>query len=169
MNNKRNDIARLLWAESLNRQAPDLRGVKVRKNSPRAEAKRASRLDQRRGLIVFASLIALLAGVLAGGYGVHSQMSAASERATRQNWQIAETTRGELRQGAVLFVPIGGNVCRRRFIDNATWTVRDGGEVECDREASWNSTVPELQPYNVGMRMDAVRNTFRGKSSSNLE
>ncbi len=150
-------------------KVPGARSIRVTRLARRGAAPHAARLDLNRGLIVVASLAALLGVILAGGYGVHSQIAAANDRTVRQYWQLAAATREELREGAVLFVPIGGNVCRRRYIDNVTWTLRDGGEVECDREVSWNATVPELQPYQVGMRMDAVRNTFRAKGSAILE
>jgi hypothetical protein len=65
-----------------------------------------------------------------------------------------------LREGSILFVPIGNNMCRRRWIDNEKWTMRDGDEVECESAAAWNSTLPENQ-YQIGMRMDAVSRTFR--------
>ena len=114
-----------------------------------------------------ASLAALLGGVIGGGYGVHTQITAANERMARHYWQLAAATREELREGAILFVPIGGNVCRRRYIDNNTWTVRDGGTVECDAAVGWNSNLPETQ-YQVGLRMDAVSRTFRNRGT-NLE
>lgn len=135
----------------------------------RGGALKKNRHDVQRRVIVLASLAVLAGCVLAGWYGVHAQINAANERAVRQGWQLATATRHELRESALLFVPIGGNMCRRRWIDNTTWTLRDGGEVECEREVGWNATVPELQSYNVGLRMDAVRSTFRAKSSGNLE
>jgi hypothetical protein len=145
------------------------RGLRVDRLARPVAAPRMSRRDFQRGMIVLASLAVLFGCVLAGGYGVHAQISAATERAALHNWQLAAATRDELRNGSLLFVPIGGNICRRRWIDNTTWTLRDGGEVECDREVSWNATVPELQSYQVGLRMDAVRSTFRNKATGNME
>jgi hypothetical protein len=121
-----------------------------------AATSKAHRRDFHRALIVLASLAALVAS----GYGVHMQIAAANERLQRQHWRLAAATRAELHNGTVLFVPIGGNICRRRLIDNATWTLRDGGEVECENEAAWNSTLPETR-YQIGLRLDAVSRTFR--------
>jgi hypothetical protein len=121
--------------------------------------------DFHRAAILVASLGALLCGMFLGGYGVHARIEAIQERNIRQLWQIASAARAELRDGAVLFAPLGGNVCRRRWIDNASWTLRDGGEIECENTLNWNSTVPDVQ-HRVGLRLDAVRNTFRGKSAS---
>lgn len=146
------------------RPAPKVQGARSRTAS--AAASHAHRRDFHRGMIVVASLAALLGGLFAGGYGVHSQIAATNERTARYYWQVATTARAELREGAVLFVPIGGNVCRRRWIDNATWTIRDGGDIECNAAVSWNATVPEPQ-YHVGLRLDAVRNTFRAKAGGN--
>ena len=56
---------------------------------------------------------------------MHSQMTAATERAALRYAQNAAATSAELRNSPILFVPIGGNMCRRRWIDNTTWTLRD--------------------------------------------
>lgn len=141
-------------------KAPAARGFRAGKFASPAAATRARSRDLHRALIMLASLAALLVGVLAGGYGVHSHMAATNERTMRQYWQLAAATRAELREGSILFVPIGGSMCRRRWIDNEKWTMRDGDEVECEAAAAWNSTLPENQ-YQIGMRMDAVSRTFR--------
>ena len=65
----------------------------------------------------------------------------------------------ELRSGAILFVPVEGNVCRRRLINNKTWQIQDGGEVVCDEAVSWNATSPN-QKYFVAVRVDAIRAGF---------
>jgi hypothetical protein len=169
MNNRRESMQRISRALKPAPRVPAARNLKVARLAAPAVVRRRRSRDLQRGLIATASLVALLGCVLAGGYGVHSQMAAASERAALQYAQLAAATSAELRNGAILFVPIGGSVCRRRWIDNATWTLRDGGEVECERAAAWNATLPELQPYHVGQRMDAVRSTFRSRSAGNLE
>jgi hypothetical protein len=149
-------------------KVPAARGFRAGRFDPPATAPRARSRDFHRALIVVASLAALVIGILAGGYGVHSHVTTANERAARHHWQLAAATRAELREGSILFVPVGsGNVCRRRWIDNVTWTLRDGEEVECDSAVGWNSTLPETQ-YRIGLRMDAVSRTFRNKPG-NLE
>ena len=91
-------------------------------------------------------------------------MTAASERLALRKLEVAIATGTQLRDATVLFVPDYGNVCRRRLLDNANWTLRDGGEVECDSEVTWNSHAPEPE-HNVGQRLDAVRHSFRTKAS----
>lgn len=169
MNDRRKSVQRISRALKPAPRVPAERQFRVARLTAPAVASRYRSRDLYRGLIATASLAALLGGILAGGYGVHSKMAAATERAALHYAQLAAATGAELRNGAILFVPIGGNMCRRRWIDNATWTLRDGGEVECDRAVSWNATIPELQSYHVGQRMDAVRSTFRAKAAGNLE
>jgi hypothetical protein len=38
---------------------------------------------------------------------------------------------GRLTTGSIIFVPILGNACRKKVIDNSTWQIRDGGHVDC--------------------------------------
>lgn len=64
-----------------------------------------------------------------------------------------------LTTGSILFVPTEGNVCRRRFIDNRTWALRDAGHVICDEAVSWNSGV-QAQSYSAASRLDAIRYGF---------
>ena len=37
----------------------------------------------------------------------------------------------DLATGSIIFVPILGNTCRKKLIDNATWQIRDNGLVDC--------------------------------------
>ena len=37
----------------------------------------------------------------------------------------------DLTTGSIIFVPILGNTCRKKLIDNATWQIRDNGLVDC--------------------------------------
>jgi hypothetical protein len=67
-----------------------------------------------------------------------------------------------LTTGSVLFVPVEGNVCRRRFIDNRTWALRDAGHVVCDEAVSWNSAAP-AQPWSAPSRIEAIRHGFNPK------
>lgn len=126
--------------------------------APANRAARSWRRDQQRGLIVAVSLTLGL-GCLLIGYGVRAQMVAEAGRAASRAQQVALATKEELRNGAILFVPVYGNVCRQRWIDNATWTVRDGEDVLCDEAASWNVNAP-VTDHSVALRMDAVRGGF---------
>ena len=64
----------------------------------------------------------------------------------------------DLTTGSIIFVPILGNTCRKRLIDDATWQFRDQGLVECraalaesaqGRRLSWSSA-----------RVDVIRHGF---------
>lgn len=115
--------------------------------------------EQQRGLMIAVSLTVVL-GALLVGYGVQAQIAGEAARIARRAEQIALATKEELKKGTLLFVPVYGNVCRQRWIDNATWTIRDGQDVICDEAASWTvNTKPTDQ--SVAQRMDAVRDGFR--------
>ena len=114
--------------------------------------------------MIAVATVAFLMGGLLSGYGVHRQVSLAAARAEARNLQTALATGAALQIGTVLFVPEYGSVCRRRWIDNATWTLRDGGEIDCDEEASWNATIPAPQ-QGVGQRMDAIRTVFQSRAA----
>ena len=95
----------------------------------------------------------LAAGILAGGY-------AARPKPTDKAAAAALSRSQELRHGAILYVPVEGNVCRIRLIDNASWLTREGGTLICDDAVSWNSGV-EGQKYFVAVRMESIRAGFR--------
>ncbi|MGD9923140.1 MAG: hypothetical protein AB7V13_17105 [Pseudorhodoplanes sp.] len=122
--------------------------------------------ERRRGVV--AATVAFLLGGLLSGYGVHSQMSHDAARALARERESAAAIQTALRTGAMLFVPQYGNVCRRRWIDNATWTLRDGGEIPCDEAVSWNAAVPARQ-HRVERRLDAIRNVFQSKAVGKLD
>lgn len=110
--------------------------------------------DRRRGVVACVVLSAVLAaGILAGGYAARP---APPESATA----TALSRSQELRYGAILYVPIEGNVCRIRLLDNASWLTRAGGTVVCDDAVSWNSGL-EGQKYFVAVRMESIRAGFR--------
>jgi hypothetical protein len=119
--------------------------------------------ERRRGAIA-AVTVAFLMGGLLSGYGIHSQIAHAALRAEARDMQLALATAAALKNGPVLFVPEYGNACRRRWIDNASWTLRDGGEIDCDEQVSWNSTVPVRQ-HKVEQRLDAISKVFQSRGS----
>jgi len=110
--------------------------------------------DRRRGILACVVLSAVLAaGILAGGY--------AARPAPPENAAATALSRSqELRYGAILYVPMEGNVCRIRLIDNASWLTRAGGTVVCDDAVSWNSGL-DGQKYFVSVRVEAIRAGFR--------
>ncbi len=65
--------------------------------------------------------------------------------------------------GSVLFVPLQGNVCRERLIDNKTWVMRDKGYVVCDEAVSWNANTVPTTTYSPTARVDAIRSGFTKK------
>ncbi len=123
--------------------------------------------ERRRGAVALVTAT-ILFGILLGAFGIHAQMAQAAARAAARDVQIALETGASLNRAVVLFVPEYGNVCRRRWIDNATWTLRDGGEVGCEEEAAWNSAVPPRE-HNVERRIDAIRNVFQQRALGRME
>jgi hypothetical protein len=67
-----------------------------------------------------------------------------------------QTDDDDLATGSIIFVPILGNVCRKRLIDNATWQIRESGLVDC--RAALNPSAP--QPGWSGARVDVIRSGF---------
>jgi hypothetical protein len=67
---------------------------------------------------------------------------------------------GYLATGSVLFVPLQGNICRERLIDNKTWLMRDKGNVVCDEAVSWNANTIPTTTYSPSARVDAIRSGF---------
>lgn len=127
---------------------------------PVAPARRAVawwRRDQQRGLAIAVSLAVVLGSLLAG-YGVQVQMADKAARQALRASQIAMATKEDLRTGSILYVPDNGNICRQRWIDNATWMVIGGGtDVDCDEAENANAPNAAQQ---VGARMEALRDGF---------
>src|SRR5215207_9468508 len=102
--------------------------------------------DRRRGLITCTCLSAILAAAVIAG-GTVAKLSGASSFNSGREMAYLDAA-GVLRSGPILFVPVEGNVCRRRVIDNQSWRIRDDGFVECDEAVTWNSGA-ENQKYFV--------------------
>jgi hypothetical protein len=114
--------------------------------------------DRRRGLITFTCLSGILAAAVIAG-GTVAKLSGASSVNSGREMAYLDAA-GVLRSGPILFVPVEGNVCRRRVIDNHSWRIRDDGFVECDEAVTWNSGA-ENQKYFVATRVDAIRAGFK--------
>jgi hypothetical protein len=123
---------------------------------PKAKSLTSFQGDRRRGLITCAWLCAALAAAIIAGGTVAKTGGSSSASLGRAGSYAA----GELQAGAVLYVPIEGNVCRRRSIDNATWQIKDDGYVVCDDAVTWNSGAAG-QKYNDAVRVDAIRAGFK--------
>lgn len=115
--------------------------------------------DHQRGLAIAASLAVVLGGLLAG-YGVQVQMASEAARKALHAQQVAMATKEDLRTGSILYSPDdGGHVCRRRWIDNATWLIlRGGSQVDCDEATG--ATAPPSSQQQAGSRMEALRGGF---------
>jgi hypothetical protein len=64
----------------------------------------------------------------------------------------------ELATGSVIFVPVLGNDCRKKLIDNATWYIRDSGPVDC-RAALARGAHANESGWSTS-RVDIIRNGF---------
>ena len=109
--------------------------------------------DRRRALVACLLLALLLAaGLLIGGV-VPSPLTRATPPAANEGNRLAT--------GPVLFVPPSGNRCRQRVIDNATWLMRDNGEVDC--EAVLSPQMGAVPREGSPARVDIIREIFRKK------
>jgi hypothetical protein len=117
---------------------------------------------ERRFGAIAAVIVAFLFVLLLSVYGIQTHMAQAAARAAARDMQAALATGAALNTVAVLFVPDDGNVCRRRWIDNMTWTLRDGGKVDCDDAAQWNIDAPTRE-QKVERRLGAIRDGFQAR------
>ncbi len=123
---------------------------------PKARAATSFQRDRRRGLITCAWLsAALAAAIIASG--------TATKGGSVGGGMAYMAPAGSMQAGAILFVPVEGNVCRKRSIDNETWRIRDDGYVVCDEAVTWNSGAAN-QKYFVAVRVDAIRAGFKAAS-----
>lgn len=119
-----------------------------------AARQKYSQRERRIGM----GLIGLFAFLFAGGsaWTASVQWQNAID-AEAMVWAAAEKER---RRAAVLFVPLKGNICRRRVIDNETWLIADAGFVTCDEAVTWNSHYPDVG-VQLADRIDKLSSGFR--------
>lgn len=147
-----------LMAPKINPPRPAARPARFPRPQPRSR-------DGRRGFAAAAILATLLLGLAGGGYGLRQQMdSDRTALAAAKRAAIAEAA-GALRVGPIIFMPSYGDACRRRLIDNATGRISDGGVVPCGDSGLWNQETAQAQ-YNVGLRVDIMRASFRAKGGA---
>jgi hypothetical protein len=140
----------------------------TRESQTPGAAPRSWHREPRHGVFAALAVTLVLGGTLSV-YVVHSQLAQAAARArTLALHTAARETSAALGSGAVLFVPEYGNKCRRRWLDNATGTLREGGEISCDEAVGWNATVPTRE-RKVEQRMDAIRNGFQSRNGGGVE
>lgn len=114
----------------------------------------------------------MVAGFIAvlslSAYGVHSQITQTAALAAERERQIAQQTGSALKTVSVLFVPDDGQVCRRRWIDNGSWMLRDGGKVACEDAASWNIEIPDRE-QQIERRLGAIRHGFQARAGGKTQ
>ena len=151
---------------------------KYRAPPPRAAAPRPAVAPARRRKVRNRdwqqAFIAAIAGavVLVGSisvYAVHSRMARAEAHARALALHNAAAETGEaLGTGSVVFVPEYGHNCRRRWLDNRTGTIRDGGEIHCDDAVGVDAAGP-TRAQKFERRMDAIRNGFQTRNGGSPE
>jgi len=119
-----------------------------------AARQKYSRRERQIGMV----MIGLFGFVFAGGFSWTASMQWQSW-ASAEALALAEAENGR-RRAAVLFVPLKGNVCRRRVIDNQTWLIADAGFVTCDEAVTWNSHYPDTK-FQFAERVEQMRSGFR--------
>jgi hypothetical protein len=119
--------------------------------SPQDLVRRPRQRDGARALVASATLVLLFAlGIYFGGGIPLEKFASASQRAPQDD---------NLTTGSILFVPVLGNRCRQRLIENATWRIRDGGVVDCETALSRPKSGGRLT-WSAA-RVDVVREGFR--------
>lgn len=119
-----------------------------------AARQKYSRRERRIGMV----LIGLFGFIFAGGLSWTASVQW-QNMANADALVMAEAEK-ERRRAAVLFVPLKGNVCRRRVIDNETWLIADAGFVTCDEAVTWNSHYPDVK-FQFAERIEQMRSGFR--------
>lgn len=74
----------------------------------------------------------------------------------------ARAAADELRTGSILVTPRDGNICELRLIDNATWRIHPGGQIECDEAVMWRPQRSDV--YTAQARIEAIRDGFVSKA-----
>jgi hypothetical protein len=120
------------------------------------KARRWFRRDNRRAL----AICLLFATVASIGLGSVIQQHAPSIGNLRIAGHGPGFTQGddELATGSVIFVPVLGNNCRKKLIDNATWRIRDSGPVDCRAALARGANANE-SGWSTS-RVDIIRNGF---------
>jgi hypothetical protein len=118
-------------------------------------ARRRFRRDNRRALA-----ICLLFGAVASiGLGsVIQQSSPIGTLRIAGNGPGLTQSEDELATGSIIFVPVLGNNCRKKLIDNATWYIRDSGPVDCRTALAKGANANE-SGWSAA-RVDIIRNGF---------
>jgi hypothetical protein len=120
----------------------------------RSAKRRALAQDLSRAAIVTFVLVG--AGAVTAIAGIGWQISSPPKKAAVRSASVAGN--GDLTTGSVVFVPTSGDICRQSEIDNATWQIRQVGEVPCQQALS--AAAHKDEP-GAGTRIAIIRNSFR--------
>ena len=104
---------------------------------------------------VLAVILLVMAGALhwSGGPLIPDLFSPKNRAAKAVQPSPGET----LTTASILIPPREGNICERRLIDNATWTIYRDGYVSCDDVLS---RAPHGSAIGTASRIEAIRDGF---------
>jgi hypothetical protein len=122
--------------------------------SRRRRSRRWFRRDNRRALVI----CLLFGSVATVGLGTVIQQAPSGSIRIAANGPGFGQSDDDLATGSIIFVPILGNTCRKKLIDNATWQIRDSGPVDC-RAALARGAHGNQLGWSAS-RVDLVRNGF---------
>lgn len=129
-----------------------------KRNVRRSERRTDRRREWRTGLALTLAFAALVFGGFTWGAPLlHNLRDPGTDTASARD--------SERRRAAVLFVPLRGNICRQRVIDNETWLIADAGFVTCDEAVTWNSHYPDTR-FQFTERIEQLRSGFRSSAPS---
>lgn len=130
-----------------------LRRARFDDEVPRRRPRPWYALDRRRALIAAVLLVAVLIG---GGFVSYRDFNA------RTSAMAAKGRSLELATGPIVFLPLTGNQCRQKLIDNNSWRIRDVGTVDCDVALGNRLNSPPRE--GMPSRVEIIRNGFRNNN-----
>jgi hypothetical protein len=125
----------------------------------RAQGARIRFAARRRGTDRWRALVACLLLAVFLGFGL--LLTGAVPSPTASTAALADRSGNALANAQVMFVSRSGDRCRQRAVDNATWVIRDRGEVDCD--APPPQPTDAVRSEGLPARMDVIREVFRRK------
>jgi hypothetical protein len=72
----------------------------------------------------------------------------------------SKTTADDLKTGSIFLLPMDGNVCEHRVIDNSSWRIYPGGLVACEEAVA---LVARPSGPTFATRIEAIRDGFNPK------
>jgi hypothetical protein len=106
--------------------------------------------------LFFAAILAL-SGLIGGGLSDGLRPKRAQQVASNQPMND-----DEIYTGSILFVPVDGDHCWQRFLDNQSGRLWDNGFVSCEAAAP-HSLISQPGRYSSAGRVDAIRKGFLGR------